>query len=204
MDVYTPSKEGRCPVVCALHGADGIANNGYADFAQMLANRGFFVCVPHYFDATGTEYADSATVWKEYLTWLQTVSDGLDFAAQQALADGTRVGVIGFSLGGFMAISLGAQQPRIKAVVDFFGGLTEQTAKDLTQIAPVLILHGEKDDKVPVSEAHKIARLLESRGLAYEMKLYPNAGHVLRGLDMMDAGQRTYFFLKRHLVDGTR
>jgi hypothetical protein len=27
-----------------------------------------------------------------------------------------------------------------------------------------------------------------------------NAGHGFSGLDMLDAGQRTYFFLKKHLA----
>ena len=52
---------------------------------------------------------------------------------------------------------------------------------------------------VPVSEAHKIASVMEERKLPYEMKLYKNAGHGFGTLDMMDAAKRAYFFLKKHL-----
>ena len=94
---------------------------------------------------------------------------------------------------------MGSQQQRIKAIVDFFGGLSDYFIERLTQLAPVLILHGEADKIVPVSEAHKVARTLEQRGLPYEMKLYKNAGHGFHGLEMLDAAQRAYKFLKKHL-----
>jgi carboxymethylenebutenolidase len=67
---------------------------------------------------------------------------------------------------------------------------------------PVLILHGEADVVVPVSEAHKLAHTLQERGIPYEMKIYKQAGHGFHGFDMMDAGQRTYCFLKKHLGNG--
>ena len=114
-------------------------------------------------------------------------------------ADPSHIGLIGFSLGAYLSLALGSQQQRIKAIVDFFGGLSDYFIERLTQLAPVLILHGEADQVVPVSEAHKVAQALDQRGLPYEMKLYRNAGHGFQGLDMLDAAQRAYKFLKQHL-----
>ena len=123
----------------------------------------------------------------------------LDFAQKHPRADPSRIGLIGFSLGAYLSLALGSQQQRIKAIVDFFGGLSDYFIERLTQLAPVLILHGEADPVVPVSEAHKVAQALDQRGLPYEMKLYRNAGHGFQGLDMLDAAQRAYQFLKQHL-----
>jgi len=53
------------------------------------------------------------------------------------------------------------EDKRIKAVVDFFGGMPDYFVERLDGMPPVLILHGEQDQKVPVSEAHKIARVME-------------------------------------------
>jgi len=185
--------------VCALHGSGGLGNVGHLEFARMLANQGFCVVVPHYFESTGTVWADNATILREFARWMGTISDALDFTAKDEKADDSRIGLVGFSLGAYLALSLGSQQQRVKAVVDFFGGMPDHFAERLNGMPPVLILHGAADFVVPVTEAHKIAELLESRKLPYEMKLYENAGHGFRGLDMMDAGQRTFIFLKRHL-----
>jgi dienelactone hydrolase len=200
IDYFVPSKPGRYPIVCALHGSGGLANVGHLQFAQLLANQGFAVFVPHYFESTGTHWADNATIWREFPVWMQTISDALDFAERQPNVNPERIGVIGFSLGAYLALSLATQQKRVKAVVDFFGGMPDHFAEQLDGMPPVLILHGVADTVVPVTEAEKIAELLEKRGLQYEMKLYQNAGHGFRGFDMMDAGQRAWLFLRKNLA----
>lgn len=204
VDVFTPGAEGRFPIVCALHGSGGLHNTGALQVGELLASQGFCVFVPHYFAATDTQWADVTTIWREFPNWLRVVSDLLDFAEEHPKADPGRIGLIGFSLGAYLSLALGSQQQRIKAIVDFFGGLSDYFIERLTQLAPVLILHGEADKIVPVSEAHKVAQTIEQRGLPYEMKLYRNAGHGFHGLEMLDAGQRAYKFLKKHLANGQR
>jgi carboxymethylenebutenolidase len=174
-------------------------NVGHVKFAQLLANQGFVVVVPHYFESTRTNWADNATIWREFPVWLGTISEALDFAQKHEAANPEKIGLVGFSLGAYLALSMASQQPRIKAVVDFFGGLPDHFADRLERMPPVLILHGEADSTVPVTEAHRLAEILNERKLPHDMHIYKNAGHGFRGFDMMDAGQRTYLFLKRHL-----
>jgi carboxymethylenebutenolidase len=183
----------------ALHGSGGLWNSGHGNFPQLLADRGFTVFLPHFFEATGTSWARPETIRQHFPEWMQTISDAIDFAVTQPAADPSRVGIIGFSLGAYLGLAVGSQQPRIKAVVDFFGGLPDELAGEVKHVPAVLILHGERDNIVPVTEAYKLERLLQKHQAAHEMKIYRNAGHGLSGLDMLDAGQRTYFFLKRYL-----
>ncbi|SEA56545.1 alpha/beta hydrolase family protein [Alkalimonas amylolytica] len=42
---------------------------------------------------------------------------------------------------------------------------------------PILILHGEQDDRVHVSNATRFAKLLEQRGQPHQLHIYPDAGH---------------------------
>ncbi len=42
---------------------------------------------------------------------------------------------------------------------------------------PTLILHGEKDGDVPVSQGHEVFRALKDRGIATEMVIYPREPH---------------------------
>ena len=87
----------------------------------------------------------------------------------------------------------------MKAVIEFCGGLPEELAGDCTQMPPTLILHGEADNLVPVSEAYQMVELMKRTNSAYEMKIYPGVGHFFSGLTMVDAAQRTLAFLKKHL-----
>lgn len=198
LDYFSPQAVGKHPIILALHGSGGM-HSGYGELPQMLADRGFAVFLPHYFESTGTSWASQATIRQHFPAWMATISDATDFAQKQPFADSSRIGVVGFSLGAYLGLSIGSQQPRIRAVVDFFGGLPDHFAERIQHLPPVLILHGERDTTVPVSEAHKIEALYRSRKASYEVKIFRNAGHGFNGLDMLDAGQRTYFFLKKHL-----
>ncbi len=199
IDEFTPGRRGRFPVVLALHGSGGMSSAGHLQFAQLLANQGFAVFVPHYFEPSGIGWASDAVIAREFPNWMRIIYEAISHVSRREASDPERVGLIGFSLGAYLALSLAVEDKRIKAVVDFFGGMPKHFVERLDGMPPVLILHGEQDRRVPVSEAHKIASLLAERQLHYEMKLYKNAGHGFGALDMMDAAKRAYFFLKKHL-----
>ena len=185
----------------ALHGSGGFANLSHHEFAQMLADRGFAVFVPHYFDATGTTWAYPQTIREHHRRWISVISDAIDFARQQEFADPDAVGIVGFSLGAYLGLALAAMRPGVRAVVDFFGGMPDEIIAEMKHCPAVLILHGDRDLTVPVTEAFKLESLLKARQAPHEMKIYKGAGHGFRSLDMLDAAQRTYFFLKQHLLD---
>jgi carboxymethylenebutenolidase len=202
IDVFVPSKAGEYPIVLALHGSSGLYS-GYAQFPQMLADRGFAVFLPHFFETTGTAWASPSTIRDQFPHWMIAISDALDFAQDHPMSNRGRIGIVGFSLGAYLGLSLGSQQSRVKAIVDFFGGLPDHFAEQVRHLPPVLILHGDHDTVVPVSEAHKIEALYRARQAPYEVKIYANANHGFNGFNMLDAGQRTYFFLKKHLANGS-
>ena len=182
----------------ALHGSGGI-REGWADQpARLMAGQGYSVFVVHYFERTGTSWADRDATKTHFHDWMRTVGDGISFAAQNASVDAARIGLLGFSLGAYLALSVASVDPRVRAVVDFFGGMPEEL-HGFVRMPPVLILHGEQDRVVPVSEAIHLQRLLERAGTPYEMKLYPDAGHGFNGLQLLDAGRRTIQFLRKYL-----
>lgn len=167
----------------------------------MLADRGFAVFVPHYFEATGTNWAYPQAIREHHRRWISAISDAADYAAQQDFTDGSSVGIVGFSLGAYLGLALAVVQSRVRAVVDFFGGMPDEFIAEMKHCPAVLILHGSRDLTVPVTEAFKLESLLKARRVPHEIKIYKDAGHGFRGMDMLDAAQRTYLFLKQHLVD---
>jgi len=62
--------------------------------------------------------------------------------------------------------------------------------------APLFIIHGENDPRVPVSEARQIAAVLAEKGVRHELVVYPDEGHGLAKLaNRLDAYPRAVDFL---------
>lgn len=168
--------------------------------ARLLAAEGIAVYVLHYFDRTDTTVADSrATILRNSPFWLKTLWDCVTFVTQQPHTNADKIGLIGFSLGAYLALSLAAFDARIQAVVEFFGGLPKEVKPFARRYCPVLILHGEADQTVPVQEAYDLQKILERNHIAYEIKIYPNAGHGFTGPIWQDASSKTVEFFKKYL-----
>jgi carboxymethylenebutenolidase len=203
LDCFLPADNGqRFPSVIGLHGSGG----GHASMAapsSLLAAQGFAVYVLHYFDRTGTTEIDGLqTIARHFPAWMKTLWDAVSFVARQPQVDPERIGLLGFSLGAYLALSASAIDSRIHAVVEFFGGMPKEMKLFMRRLCPVLILHGDQDKTVPVEEAYHLQRILEKKKIAYEMQIYPGVGHGFDGEIWRDAGLRTLAFLEKHLAEG--
>ncbi len=78
-------------------------------------------------------------------------------------------------------------------------------ASPLTRIdairAPLFIIHGANDPRVPLSEAEQLHAALTARGQECELLVYPDEGHGLaKRANKMDAYPKALAFLARHLA----
>jgi carboxymethylenebutenolidase len=200
IDAYLPeTATGSLPAVVALHGAGGNVP-GMERYANALAGEGFAVYVLHYFDRSGTTYADKAAIFRNFPVWMKTLWDAISFVETQRQVDRDRIALLGFSLGAYLSLATSAIDPRIRVVVEFFGGMPKEMNLFMRRLCPVLILHGEVDATVPVEEAYRLQKLLERKGIEYEMKIYPGEGHGFETEIWRDAGFRSLQFLKKYLV----
>jgi dienelactone hydrolase len=202
-DAFVPGARNgeRFPAVIGLHGSAG-GHATMADPAVLLAAQGFAVYVVHYFDRTGTTgVADKQTAVRNFPAWGKTVWDSISHVAGRPEVDAGRIGLLGFSLGAYLALSVAAVDARVKAVVEFFGGMPREMKFFIRRLCPTLILHGESDPTVPVAEAYHLQQLLEKRATPYEMQIYPGAGHEFNGEVWQDAKLRTLSFLQKYLVN---
>jgi carboxymethylenebutenolidase len=200
---FSPREAGRYPVVVLLHGVGGIgppdAGSPLREQARRLARLGFVALIPHYFDRTGAKLNNARRNARYYDIWMETVSDAVTYAGRLPQADRRRVGLLGFSLGGSVALSNAMVDPRVTAVVEYFGSLVGAPPLQLPTMPPTLILHGDADRTIPVSEARKLSALFNEWQVRFEIKIYPGAGHGFRGVDEEDAWKRTVDFFARHL-----
>jgi carboxymethylenebutenolidase len=201
LDCFLPSANGqRFPAIIGLHGSGG-GHTSMAEPAGLLAAQGYAVYVLHYFERTGTVEIDSLqTVFRHFPAWMKTLWDAVSFVAAQPSVDPERIGLLGFSLGAYLALSAAAIDSRVKIVVDYFGGFPKEMKLLMRRFCPVLILHGEQDATVPVAEAYHLQQMLEKKQIPYEMKIYPGAGHGFSGETWRDSGLRTLAFLNQHLA----
>jgi len=200
VDSFLPAVNSRrLPAVIGLHGSGG-GHGTMADPASLLAEQGFAVYVLHYFDRTGTEWADKATIFRHFPLWMKTLWEAVSFVEKRAEVDPSRIALLGFSLGAYLSLSNAAIDSRVRAVVEFFGGLPKEMKMFMRRLCPVLILHGETDETVPVAEAYHLREILERKKIDYQMKIYPGVGHGFSAEVWEDATSRSLAFLQQHLL----
>lgn len=202
-DAFVPAAANgeRFPAVIGLHGSAG-GHASMSEPAAMLAEHGFAVYVLHYFDRTGTTgVADKQTAIRNFPAWGKTVWDAISHVERCAEVEPQGIGLLGFSLGAYLALSVAAVDSRVCAVVDFFGGFPKEMKFFMRRLCPTLILHGEADSTVPVAEAYHLQQMLEKKHIPYEIQIYPGAGHGFTGDTWTDARRRALAFLQKHLAN---
>ncbi len=195
---FDPAEPGRRPAVLLVQGL--FSPSAAAPLMEVVASRfaqqGYAVFLVNYFERTGTSDAEIAALVTRFQTmqrdgrpdsearrlfaaWLATLHDAVVYMRAQPNVDGTRVAAVGFSLGGYLSLALASEeQAGIRAVVDLFGGMPRELRDVATRLPPVLIVHGDSDRVVPVSEAQALRHLLEKEGVPHETLILKGVGHV--------------------------
>lgn len=201
IDKYTISGIARRPAVLVLHGAGGTLLDGpeMRRVAHDLAQAGHPVYLVHYFNRTGTIFGLDSGMQENFAVWLATVRNCIKFA-QQDSADPLPVGIYGYSLGGFLALSAASGNPAVGAVVEHAGGAWNGKLELFTRMPPVMIVHGEKDRRVPFQKyAQPLVRVLRQRGAIYKTHFFPEEGHVFTSVAMSRVRQDAVEFFRHYL-----
>lgn len=67
-------------------------------------------------------------------------------------------------------------------------------------IPPMLIMHGEQDTQVPVSQSIAMRRALKDHKLPFEMVIYPREDHIFKERGhMVDMAERMVKFVQKHI-----
>jgi len=93
---------------------------------------------------------------------------------------GADFALMGFSQGAMTVLFSGLRMtPGPRAILAFSGALVapEKLAAEMTNRAPVLIVHGEADDVVPVTRSRDAEAVLLAAGVPVEATYVPRLGH---------------------------
>lgn len=201
VDKYEAPGSGKRPAILVLHGAGGTLADGpeMRRVARRLADAGNTAYLVHYFNRTGTIFGFDAGMQKNFPVWLETVRDSIKFA-QRDIGDRSPVGIYGYSLGGFLALAAASDNPAVGAVVEHAGGIWNGKEELIGRMPPVLIVHGEGDQRVPFQKyAQPLAGLLRKRRSNFKTRIFPDEGHVFTESAMAKVRAEAVEFFRRHL-----
>lgn len=97
--------------------------------------------------------------------------------------------LVGFSQGCMMALHVGPRRSkRIGAIVGFSGLLAgpERLAREVVSRPPVLLIHGDRDEVIPIEAIHQARAGLGAAEIPVEWHIRPGLGHGIDppGLDI--------------------
>ena len=207
------------PTVVQVHGGPQGAwwsgwYGSWHEWAGLLASNGYVVFLPNPRGSTG-QGGTFAEANRD--DWgggdFQDIMSGVDYLIEKKIADPERLGIGGWSYGGFMTSWTVTQTNRFKAAVVgaavtnlfSFDGTTDITPSFLRNYfldipfnrraaydnhsamtflknckTPSLVLHGEADERVPVSQGWEFYNGLRMLGVPTEMVVYPREHHGFR------------------------
>lgn len=194
------------PVVVVLHDMYGRVP-GLTSYAEALASRGFRVSVPDLYDGVCTVDATTAYDLMGNLDIGLALAEIDDTVAGAQETGDERVGLVGFSLGGWLAL-LHAQAGAADAVVAYYASLA---AADHGIIpCPVLLHWAETDHWDAGEEPGPFVERLKDHGTPVTEHTYLGTVHAFANASIADAIDaraaglafaRTAVFLEKHLSE---
>jgi dipeptidyl aminopeptidase/acylaminoacyl peptidase len=216
-----PDGEGPFPLVILLHGhsfvgrgADQVLSTAQT-FAREICFAGLAISLPGY----GSSEAVNGSVEN---STRQVIKDGIAVAKQLQWVNQSHLFLFGVSRGAIIAAAMLNDVEGINGAVLYSGaydlsGLYRDTPsfwvrkilnpkgdanpKLLNLLSdgakwtvPTLILHGERDQVIPVNQAKMLGDRLRSAGVYHQLVIYPDHGHFLPRTNVRE---RSMDFMKR-------
>jgi dienelactone hydrolase len=189
--LYLPADaKGPVPAMILKHGSgglDGPHGDNIRKWARTLNSWGVAAFIVDSFGPRGI--SGTASDQAQLRPWADLADT---FAALKVLAadpriDAKRIGVMGWSRGGSIAMQAALESARLAVLapgdakfaahVVFYGSAETQYRDTATDGAPMLFLHGESDNYVPIGPTREFAGWAQSMGDQVQFVAYPNTYH---------------------------
>lgn len=207
-ELFNPSGSSNGGVIVIAFGTDGMLEpwgSSIRAYAAALSKKGFVVIIPDYFISTSTkaglEAFQGISIHRD--TWQETITDAVTYAKTLPGIDGSRVGLLGFSLGGHLCLRL---RETAKVLVEFFAPELDGLGSTTKLTLYAQIHHGLADKLVFFHpNADNIKNILQKEGVILELFPYSGAVHGFIGNDSDNTDarnvsmDRTISFFEKYL-----
>ncbi|HEX3466623.1 MAG TPA: S9 family peptidase, partial [Candidatus Elarobacter sp.] len=229
----------RYPIVTYVHGGPAYAHyplfpSGADSFEAWLAARGYIVFEPNPRGSYGQGEAFTRANVKDFgYGDLRDILVGLDAVGSTIPVDPKRIGIFGWSYGGYMTMWAVTQTNRFKAAVSgaglsdwlsyygtndidtwmipYFGNSIyddptvygrSSPINYIKQVkTPTLMVAGDRDAEVPVTQSYEYWHALRDLGVPTELVIYPGEGHLFwKVSDQRDVARRITGWFDRYLA----
>jgi len=122
---------------------------------------------------------DPSEYWRG-VTAARPLLDGfLDTELARYRLAANRLVLVGFSQGSMLALHVGLRRSAAPAGIVAYSGLLAgpEHLAEVTSRPPVLLIHGEIDELIPVQALHLAREALAGRGMRVEWHVRPGLGH---------------------------
>ena len=190
--MFWPQAKESFPGLVLLHEWWGL-NEQIKDMAHQLAAEGYVVLLPNLYGRQGGMVTASAELAEVLMSrtkdqdLLQDINSCCEYLNTRDHVKRNIHGVIGFGMGGSLAIQFGSRRRRLKAAVAYYGRISSpgDALKDL--YCPLLYHQAGDDDWVPAEDIDRLRHLAEEHGKKVDIRTYAGARHAFCNQTRKDA-----------------
>lgn len=228
---FEPGK--KYPAIVMIYGGPGVqaVKDAWAgvSWSQAMAQKGFVIWQLDNRGSAGRGHAFESVIWHRLgAQELADQEEGIRYLISLGFVDSERIGMYGWSYGGYMTLYTATHAPGlIKAAIaggpvtnwrnydsiytERYMGLPEENAAGYKASAPVeaaatiegtnlLMLHNIEDDNVHFQNSVQMAAALENAGKTFYMVVYPEKSHGVTG----EPGQQLLSEITRFFEDNLK
>ena len=181
------------------------------DVCDRFAAEGYVALAPDLYHGKTTKSPDEAGKLMMALNIAEAEKDlrgAINYLVNHEATTGSKVGIVGFCMGGALALYAASKNDQVGACVVFYG-IHPNVKPDLPNLkAPVLGIYAERDSSTPPAAVRQLENQLKAIGKSVEMHIYPDADHaffndtrpgVYNARAAEDAWRRTIEFFAKNL-----
>ncbi len=203
-----PDDDGPFPGIVIIHEVFGLNDNikaiarrfaaeGYAALAvDLFTGRNRTICMFRFFGGMVVNSLNHGGI--------RDLKAALTFLSERPGVDSTRLGAIGFCMGGSFAIAWACADNRLKAIAPYYG-MNPRPLKAVARACPVVGSYPTGD--FTTSHGQKLDVELDRYTIAHDIKIYPGTKHsffndqrpTYDAAASEDSWQRVLAFFKEHI-----
>lgn len=192
--LYVPDNNTHSPAVLMLHASTGIEKVNY-DWATRLKERGYVVYMIDSFKPRGWEDRRSVGWEKATQAQLEDVAPAFQYLSQLPFVDASRIGILGFSMGGFDVLNVMEANPQpmqswhnlpFKVAASFYP-VCHRIAKSMRLRKGTRLFIGAEDDRAPTSDCIRLVKDSQSSENSVSILIYPDALHGFDNFEFPDS-----------------